>query len=127
MERLFSYGTLQQEAVQLANFGRVLEGEPAVLVGYCIKEVKISDPVVVQQSGKSYHPILSFTGHQADTVTGTCFLLTEQELAQADSYEVDEYTRIRSKTQDGKSCWIYAATSEVKPSPNYVETFLNLP
>jgi gamma-glutamylcyclotransferase (GGCT)/AIG2-like uncharacterized protein YtfP len=127
MERLFSYGTLQQKSVQQANFGRVLEGEPAVLIGYCIKQVKITDPKVIEQSGKQYHPILSFTGNHNDEVVGTCFLLTTDELVQADTYEVAEYTRIRSQTKDGESCWIYAATSEVKPSPNYIEEFLHLP
>lgn len=34
MELLFSYGTLQQKAVQLATFGRELSGTKEVLVGY---------------------------------------------------------------------------------------------
>jgi hypothetical protein len=33
-EKLFSYGTLQQEGVQLATFGRKLEGRPDQLNGY---------------------------------------------------------------------------------------------
>ena len=33
-EELFTYGTLQLEEVQLATFGRVLEGRPDALVGY---------------------------------------------------------------------------------------------
>ena len=126
MERLFSYGTLQQENVQIANFGRKLEGEKAKLTGYKVGEVKISDATVVAKSGKEYHPILQFTGDHHDIVEGSCFLLTSDELKQADSYEVAEYTRIRSETQDGKECWIYAATSEVKPDFNYIQEFLNL-
>lgn len=31
---LFSYGTLQDPAVQMANFGRLLEGTADQLVGY---------------------------------------------------------------------------------------------
>lgn len=33
-ERLFSYGTLQQENVQIATFGRLLNGAPDALVGF---------------------------------------------------------------------------------------------
>ncbi|MFY8350649.1 gamma-glutamylcyclotransferase family protein [Pseudoalteromonas sp. SSM20] len=113
MERLFSYGTLQQENVQQANFGRKLEGEKAILTGYCLSEIKINDEQVVKQSGKAYHPILVFTGNSQDEVKGSCFLLTTDELAMADSYEVAEYTRINATTKDGKPCWIYAATNEV--------------
>jgi hypothetical protein len=36
-EYLFSYGTLQDEAVQLATFGRRLSGEPEVLEGFRIE------------------------------------------------------------------------------------------
>ena len=49
-ERLFSYGTLQQEAVQLANFGRILQGSPDAVTGYRLASVKISDPDVVTVS-----------------------------------------------------------------------------
>ena len=34
MENLFSYGTLQQENVQIKNFGRSLSGTLDVLQGY---------------------------------------------------------------------------------------------
>jgi hypothetical protein len=33
-EKLFSYGTLQYEAVQLDTFGRTLLGQKDVLLGY---------------------------------------------------------------------------------------------
>lgn len=33
-EKLFSYGTLQQETVQLSTFGRKLQGTADVLIGY---------------------------------------------------------------------------------------------
>ena len=31
---LFSYGTLQQDEVQLSSFGRLLDGEDHAMVGY---------------------------------------------------------------------------------------------
>lgn len=109
MELLFSYGTLQQSQVQIDTFGRLLEGDKDTLVGYQLDTVKISDPQVIASSGKEYHPILVFTGHTNDTVSGTVFKITPEELEQADSYEVDEYKRVEAKLQSGKVCWIYAA------------------
>jgi hypothetical protein len=43
MELLFSYGTLQQENVQLANFGRTLSGTKDALKKYTVGEVRITD------------------------------------------------------------------------------------
>ena len=43
MELLFSYGTLQQENVQIANFGRVLKGNSDVLPRYNVDQLKITD------------------------------------------------------------------------------------
>lgn len=123
MALLFSYGTLQQKEVQIANFGRELSGEPAILAGYTLSETVISDQKVIEQSGSDRHPILHFTGKKADQVSGTCFELSDEELLLADSYEVEQYTRIKSHTLDGLACWIYAATNEVKPKPNFVIEF----
>ena len=47
MELLFSYGTLQQENVQLANFGRRLKGVSDTLVNYKIDKIKITDKCLV--------------------------------------------------------------------------------
>lgn len=51
-ELLFSYGTLQQEEVQLATFGRKLEGKLDQLLGYVLSMLKIRDPHVLATSGK---------------------------------------------------------------------------
>ena len=48
MELLFSYGTLQQENVQIANFGRVLKGNSDVLPLYNVDQLKISDKKVIR-------------------------------------------------------------------------------
>jgi len=50
-ERLFSYGTLQTETVQLSLFGRRLEGEPDALVGYCLVTIHVQDQSFVAHSG----------------------------------------------------------------------------
>lgn len=56
---LFSYGTLQDKAVQLANFGRELTGQADRMPGYRQDWVQITDPEVLATSGKSHHPIVS--------------------------------------------------------------------
>jgi gamma-glutamylcyclotransferase (GGCT)/AIG2-like uncharacterized protein YtfP len=112
MPSLFSYGTLQQPSVQVANFGRELSGQPDILQGYIIGEVEITDERVLRESGKAFHPILRYTGNVADEVQGTVFELTDAELAQADDYEVDDYVRVAAQLKSGAQCWIYAAADE---------------
>jgi gamma-glutamylcyclotransferase (GGCT)/AIG2-like uncharacterized protein YtfP len=108
VERLFSYGTLQQENVQLETFGRKLQGSEDTLIGYQLSEVRIIDPQVVQTSGKEFHPILKYTGHSSDTVEGMVFAISAEELAQSDAYEVDAYQRVAAKLKSGIEAWIYA-------------------
>jgi len=112
MELLFSYGTLQQKNVQLANFGRELSGNSDVLPMYVIGEIEITDERVLRESGKKYHPILRYTGNSEDEVSGTVFELSGDELGLADDYEVDDYKRISARLKSGRTCWIYAAASE---------------
>ncbi|BBN83600.1 gamma-glutamylcyclotransferase [Pseudoalteromonas sp. A25] len=112
MEALFSYGTLQQTQVQLDTFGRTLSGTKDTLLGYVLGEVTITDPKVIATSGKDVHPILVHTGLASDQIDGTVFLLTDDELTQADNYEVDEYVRVQAQLASGNRCWIYAASKK---------------
>lgn len=112
MELLFSYGTLQQKSVQLANFGRELDGTKDSLPGYVIGEIKITDKRVIEESGKDMHPILKYTGDIADEITGFVFEVSRRELIQADDYEVDDYKRVSVELKSGRVCWIYAAANE---------------
>ena len=105
---LFSYGTLQDRAVQLANFGRLLLGRPDTLPGYILLPITINDPAVVALSGKSQHMIARRTD-AAGEVTGMVFEITAQELAAADRYEVAEYTRVEVTLKSGVRAWVYAA------------------
>jgi len=116
MPLLFSYGTLQQEEVQLANFGRVLSGNKDTLQRYVVGEIEITDERVIRESGKAVHPILQFIGNFSDEVLGTVFELTESELAQADDYEVNDYVRVAVKLKSGTECWVYAAANEQRES-----------
>ena len=106
-EFLFSYGTLQLEAVQLANFGRPLTGKPDVLLGYNEAIVEIDDEATVSLSGKTHHPIAQFTGNTADMISGTVYALSKEELQSADSYEVSPYQRVAVVLQSGVHAWVY--------------------
>jgi len=107
MEKLFSYGTLQFERVQLDTFGRILTGNKDCLKNYILSQIKITDPDVIKSSGMDTHPILEFTGNEEDFVEGTVFELTKEELEQADSYEVDDYKRAVLMFASGVSAYVY--------------------
>jgi gamma-glutamylcyclotransferase (GGCT)/AIG2-like uncharacterized protein YtfP len=104
---LFSYGTLRQREVQLANYGRELGGEPDSLAGYCLVPLTITDPHVVEISGKAVHTIACATGNSADRITGVVFELSAGELAATDAYEVDVYGRVEVTLQSGRRAWAY--------------------
>ena len=70
MPLLFSYGTLQQDGVQLSIFGRLFEGRADALVGYAQSMVEVGNADVVARSGKTHHPIVAFTGNAEDRVSG---------------------------------------------------------
>ncbi len=107
MPLLFSYGTLQQDEVQVATFGRLLHGDRDQLVGFEQSVLTINDPYVVETSGKSEHLIVRFTGDEASRVPGMVFEITHEELARADDYEVKEYSRITAELASGRQAWVY--------------------
>jgi len=107
MHLLFSYGTLQLEKVQIESFGRILKGDHDALEGYKLGQLKITDPDVLAKSEKEYHPIAQFTNNPEDKVEGMLFEITQEELDQADAYEVDDYKRIEATFTSGKKGWIY--------------------
>jgi hypothetical protein len=107
-EPLFSYGTLQDEAVQIATFGRKLLGVPDTLPGFRQTRLRIQDPAVVAASGEEYYRNVQFTGLDADCIEGVVFSVTRKELEQADQYELDaHYKRIRVKLKSGTQAWVY--------------------
>ena len=75
-ELLFAYGTLQQKSVQLATFGRKLEGMEDALCGYRLQITRIDDQQFVATSGAADHRNLEFTGNPSDVVEGTAFTVT---------------------------------------------------
>jgi gamma-glutamylcyclotransferase (GGCT)/AIG2-like uncharacterized protein YtfP len=107
MEYLFSYGTLRQQNVQLKNFGRLLDGAEDTLKKFTLKEIEITNEVVLEVSDKKFHPILSYTGNEKDKVVGTVFKITLDELLKADGYEVDDYKRVEVTLVSGIKSWVY--------------------
>jgi hypothetical protein len=108
MPLLFSYGTLQQEDVQRATFGKLLKGLRDELPGFEPSLVKIKDPQVVATTGKTHHANVRFNGKNDSRVPGTVFEITEAELLAADEYEEPEgYKRIEAILVSGKEAWVY--------------------
>jgi len=104
---IFSYGTLRQTEVQLANYGRLLTGTSDALLGYRLEPLEISDPHVVEISGKAVHTIACASGGSEDRVDGTVFEISEEELAATDAYEVDAYARVEALLESGRTAWVY--------------------
>lgn len=104
-ERLFSYGTLQDKAVQLATFQRKLEGDCDALIGYRIGLISISDP---DPGGETHYRNIEFTGDDDDVVEGTVFEMSTPELELADAYEAEaNYGRIVVRLRSGTDAWVY--------------------
>jgi gamma-glutamylcyclotransferase (GGCT)/AIG2-like uncharacterized protein YtfP len=108
MPLLFSYGTLQEEKVQLSTFGRLLQGQRDELPKFEQSLVGIKDAQVVATGGKTQHANVTFNGRSDSRVSGTVFEITDAELAAADQYEkLAAYIRIAAMLASGKQAWLY--------------------
>jgi hypothetical protein len=116
MPLLFSYGTLQESAVQLELFGRLLEGEADELVGFVRSTLTIDDPAFVAESGKAEHALVIVTGKSENRVRGMVFELTDAEIEAADRYEPAGYKRIKTMLLSGRAAWVYADARSAQSS-----------
>jgi gamma-glutamylcyclotransferase (GGCT)/AIG2-like uncharacterized protein YtfP len=108
MPLLFSYGTLQRGDVQLATFGRLLQGQRDALPGFEPSLVRIDDPQVVAAGGRTHHANVRFNGRNDSRVNGTVFEITDAELAAVDRYEqLAAYKRIAVTLASGQEAWVY--------------------
>lgn len=108
MPRLFSYGSLQQEDVQLSTFGRKLSGEKDLLIGYEPSLVKIPDPELARRLQKLHHDNVRKTDDEWSNVQGTVFEVTDDELAKSDALEAQfNYRRIHVGLASGNEAWVY--------------------
>ena len=104
---LFSYGTLQLEAVQFATFGRRLEGRDDTMPGWRSEHLEITDPDVLATSGERFHPVVVPSENADDEVEGKVFVITPEELSHADAYEVSDYERVEVGLKSGLRAWVY--------------------
>jgi gamma-glutamylcyclotransferase (GGCT)/AIG2-like uncharacterized protein YtfP len=111
MENLFSYGTLREEAVQRAVFGRGVAGRPDAIVGYRLVPFTITDTAAIAISGRAEHTILEPTGRDEDRVEGMVLSITAAELALADAYEDAAYKRVSARLPSGAEAWVYVRAS----------------
>ena len=120
MPLLFSYGTLQQDNVQLSTFGRLLHGQKDDLPGFAQSLVRIEDAQVAAASGRTHHANVTFNGRNDSRVSGTVFEVTDSELALADRYEqTAAYIRMTVVLASGKQAWVYVdARSAPATSPD---------
>jgi gamma-glutamylcyclotransferase (GGCT)/AIG2-like uncharacterized protein YtfP len=104
MPRLFSYGSLQEPAVQIATFGRVLSGQKDELIGF--------EPGTTQRANRLLANVIRSAGNNRH-VPGMVFEVTEAELLAADEYErPDGYVRIVASLASGGEAWVYRALKE---------------
>ena len=108
MPLLFSYGSLQQEGVQRALFGRRLVGAHDELVGYETTRGPRCAPAVVAATGSTHHANATFNGRDESRVPGMVFAVTDAELAAVDGYEAaDSYLRIAAPLASGREAWVF--------------------
>ncbi len=118
MPLLFSYGTLQLEHVQIATFGRLLQGHADRLPRFEPALAKIEDPLLAATLGKTHHDNVIFNGRGDSSVSGTAFEITDAELAAADTYErVASYRRISAVLASGKEAWVYVDGGSASSAP----------
>ena len=86
-QRLFSYGTLRQENVQLTLFGRRLGASRISLPATRFPPSRSRILKLSDRAGLETHPIRVAAGNPALEVAGTVFLLSAAELEAADDYE----------------------------------------
>jgi len=108
MPLLFSYGTLQNDDVQVSTFGRKLQGRPDYLPGFESDEVRIEDQSTARALGCTHHANVKPSQHPGACVGGTQFEVTTDELARADAFEAQfSYRRISVELASGSRAWVY--------------------
>ena len=95
---MFTYGSLQEEKIQSALYGRSLKGKKDCLLGYVMLEQKIFDQ----------YPVIRPSLLKTDVICGMVYEISERELLKTDVYEGNSYKRKEVVLQSGKSAWVYA-------------------
>jgi gamma-glutamylcyclotransferase (GGCT)/AIG2-like uncharacterized protein YtfP len=110
---IFSYGSLQQEAVQISIYGRPLGGEADELVDWVRGQIAVPKSHKAAAAGLTHYANVTFSPGSASRVPGTVFELTAAELVITDAYEEDaEYVRVVAALASGRSAWVYVSSGE---------------
>lgn len=104
MENLFVYGTLQEEKVQKAIFGRILHGRQDLLSAYEKYSIRIPD-----NASGTFYPAIKLSENKESMVPGMVLSLKEKDLLRADRYEGNSYHRKKLKLESGITAWVYIA------------------
>ncbi|MFF1481136.1 GDSL-type esterase/lipase family protein [Streptomyces sp. NPDC058301] len=115
---LFSFGTLMDKRVQTALFGQAVPTSAASLSGYTTRPLAITDESVIATSGLDVH--LTLERQYGAVVEGAVLRLTDEDLAAADAYEVDDYVRRRVLLSSGESAWAYLDAKPLRPAARIV-------
>jgi gamma-glutamylcyclotransferase (GGCT)/AIG2-like uncharacterized protein YtfP len=107
VDYLFSYGTLRDETVQRAVFGRGLEGFTDALRGFRLANQVIADPTTIALTGTNVHRILIRSDDPNESVEGVRLVIEPHDLASADEYEDAAYVRIQVTLASGADAWVY--------------------
>ena len=111
MPLIFSYGSLQEERVQLSTFGRLLDGSKDEALGFDLSTATVDDPKAVALSGRNTHANLVVASEPDRGVAGTVFEITTDELASVDEYEaLFSYRRVEAALASGRRAWVYVHT-----------------
>jgi hypothetical protein len=115
MAYLFSSGLLQNPAVQLSTFRRLLKGEPDELFCYEQEWLTLANPPSGETTDQTRYAVVRFTGRADTLVQGTVFEVSEAELVVADGAEPTEYGRIIVTLASGKEAWVFADARAAEP------------
>ena len=91
MPNLFSYGTLQYEAVQLSTFGRPLKGVADALPGYRIIPCKSKIKNVIDLCGEETHKIVAPRDEQSVSLLVVLYDIIDDDLFHAVTYLCGNY------------------------------------
>jgi gamma-glutamylcyclotransferase (GGCT)/AIG2-like uncharacterized protein YtfP len=102
LQKIFAYGTLQDISIQHGVVGKRL---PLVgrdrLPGFRHKydPYPVGIPMIVQ------------SGNQEDSIVGTVYECTEDDISNMDRYEGSAYHRIKTTTEGGREVWVYVGNN----------------
>ncbi|MGY3333958.1 acyl-CoA thioesterase-1 [Streptomyces filamentosus] len=118
--RLFVYGTLREEHVREAVFGRQVPGTPGVLAGHvtAVPRPAAGSGTTAAGGGPAVRPTLE---RRIDGRTeGTVLHLTDDELAAADTHAEGHGVRRRVVLGSGERAWTHLDAEPLRPAARIV-------